>query len=221
MMCLAGLLFLASPVLPAQTRVVYGKLTAFNRYPLQNVKVTAKKTGAAVVSDSLGEFRIACRERDVIRIKPVAFQAVTRRINKDTDTLEINLIFVDSEDNRKLATGYGYMDEEDLTFAMSHFEHENNEYCNYNNIFELILGKFPGVTVYLTGNTGSLVIRGETSINSSSEALYVVDGMVTSDIDWVRPCEVKSIDVIKDGMAAIYGVRGANGVVLIETRKGR
>jgi len=205
----------------AQTRVVYGKLTAFNKYPLQNVEVIAKKTRSAVQSDSLGRFSIVAREKDVIKIKPKAFKPVNRRINKETDSLQINLIFVDSPANRKLATGYGYIDERDLTFAMSHLEHENNEFCNYTNIFDLIVGRFPGVTVDRTGTGGSVIIRGKNSFYLSSEALYVVDGMITSDIDWIVPCEVKSIDILKDGMAAIYGARGANGVVVIETKRGQ
>jgi TonB-dependent SusC/RagA subfamily outer membrane receptor len=211
---------MASPVLVAQTRVVYGKLTAFNRYPLQNVQVMAKKTKASVKSDSLGIFCIVCREKDVIKIRPKAFQAVTRRVNRRTDTLKINLIFLDSEANRKLATGYGYIDEQDLTFAMSHLEYENNDFCNYSSVYELIAGRFPGVTVNHRGTGGSVVIRGENSINASTEALYVVDGMVMESIDWVRPCDVRSIDVIKDGMSAMYGSRGAGGVVVIETKQG-
>ncbi|MFO7932526.1 MAG: hypothetical protein R6U78_00460, partial [Bacteroidales bacterium] len=130
----------------AQTRVVYGKLTAFNQYPLQNVEVIARKAKSAVKTDSLGRFSIVAKEKDVIRIKPKAFKPVTRRINEKTDTLEVNLVFVDSETNRKLATGYGYIDERDLTYATSHLEQENNEFCNYTNIFELIRGRFPGVT---------------------------------------------------------------------------
>jgi len=211
----AGLLFMTSPVLLSQTRVVYGKLKTFNTFPLQNVEVTAKKTGAAVKSDSLGRFSIVCARKDVIRIKPKAFKPVSRKIGDETDTLEINLIFIDSEANRQVATGYGYIDQRDLNYAVSHLEQENNEFCNYLNIFDLIRGRFPGVAV----SNGAVVIRGVNSINLSSEALYVVDGVIMSDISWVRPCEVRSIDVLKDGISAMYGSRGANGVVVIETRR--
>jgi TonB-dependent SusC/RagA subfamily outer membrane receptor len=214
-----GMLFLTASILQGQTRVVYGKLTAFNQYPLQNVEVTARKAKTAVKTDSLGRFSIVAKEKDVIKIKPKAFKPVTQRINEETDSLEINLIFIDSKSNRQLATGYGYIDEKDLTYAASHLEQENNEFCNYTNIFELIRGRFPGVTVSGTQAGGAVYIRGATSINLSSEALYVVDGAVTQNIDWIHPCDVRSIDVLKDGMTAIYGARGANGVVLIETKR--
>ena len=65
-----------------------------------------------------------------------------------------------------------------------------------------------------------MYVRGGTnSFNLSTTALYVVDDQTTSSIDWIQPCQVRSIDVLKDGNAAIYGARGGNGVVLIELVK--
>ncbi len=213
-------MFLASSTY-SQTRVVYGQLTAYNKYPLQNIEVKTKKSKAAVKSDSLGLFSIVCQENDVIRIRPKAFQSVSRKVGPDTDTLLINLVFINSRANRELATGYGYINQQDLSYAVSHLEQENNEFCNYENIFELIRGRFPGVTVSRNNYGGAIYVRGATSINMSSEALYVVDGGVTSNIDWIHPCDIRSIDVLKDGMTAIYGSRGASGVVVIETKRGQ
>lgn len=199
----------------AQTRVIYGSLTVFNTYPVQNVEVTAKKAKTAIISDSLGQFSIVCFENDIIKIKPKAFQAVSQRVDPDTDSLFINLVFIDTKANRKIAIGYGYINEQDLTYAVSHLDQENNEYSNYIDIFDLIKGRFSGVTV-----SGSAVyVRGLNSITGQTEALYVVDGVPTSTIDWISPCEIKSIDIIKDSNAAIYGSRGANGVVIIETKR--
>ena len=134
----------------------------------------------------------------------------------DTDSLIINLIFIDTEKNREIAIGYGYVNEKNLLYAVNNLADENNEFCNYTNIFDLINGRFAGVTV----SNKAVYIRGQNSINLSDEALYVVDGMINSTIDWVSPCDVKSINVLKDGSAAIYGARGSNGVVIIETRQG-
>ena len=211
LICTAGL---------AQTRVVYGKLTAYNKYPVQNIEVKTKKSKASVKSDSLGMFSIVCNEEDKIIIKPKAFKTVSRKVDEETDTLKINLIFIDTKANREIATGYGYISQENLSYAMSHLEQENNEFCNYTNIFELIKGRFPGVTVSSGQIGGAVYIRGATSINMSNEALYVVDGGVVSTIDYIHPCDVRSIDVLKDSSAAIYGSRGSNGVVVIETKKG-
>jgi len=206
--------------LSAQTRVVYGTLTAYNKYPIQNIEVKTKKSKVSVRSDSLGMFSIVCNEKDRIIIKPQTFRSISKKVDKDTDTLIINLVFIDTKANREIATGYGYISKEDLTYAVSHLQQENNEFCNYNNIFDLIKGRFPGVTVS-SGQMGVAVyIRGSSSVNSSNEALYVVDGVPVSSIDYIHPCDVRSINVLKDASAAMYGTRGSNGVVLIETKKG-
>ena len=206
--------FLSSFVL-AQNKVIYGKLTTFNTYPVQNVEVSAKKAKTTVTSDSLGQFSIVCFENDIIRIRPKTFKPVNKKVRPDTDSLFINLLFIDSKSNRELAVGYGYINEEDLLYAASHLEQENNDFCNYANIFDLIKGRFSGVTV--SGN--NVYIRGSGSFTGQIQALYILNGIETSTIDWISPCQIKSIDILKDSNAAIYGSRGGNGVVIINTNK--
>ena len=84
---------------------------------------------------------------------------------------------------------------------------------------DLMRGRFAGVKIE---SNGDIIIRGVNSFNLSSAALIVVDGVQVdgSIMSTLAPSQVKSINVIKDGSAAIYGSRGANGVVLIETKKG-
>jgi hypothetical protein len=80
-------------------------------------------------------------------------------VGPDTDSLQINLIFIDTEANRKLATGYGYIDEEDLAFAMSHLEQENNEFCNYSNIYS-------GICLYFCRSKRDLLWRDSKRLGS-------------------------------------------------------
>jgi len=217
---IAVLIFVAAASV-AQTRVVQGVLTAYNKYPVANIEVTAKKSKSTTLSDSLGNFSIVCKDKDQIKIKPEAFKTTSRNIDKNTpDTLVINLVFMDSKKNRDIAVGYGYMKKEDLTFAAENMQQENNEYCSFINVYELLKGKFPGVTV--DGSSGSyrVYVRGAQSISSSNEVLFVLDGTSGANIDGLNPCNIKSISVIKDGMTSIYGTRGSNGVVLIETKRG-
>jgi TonB-dependent SusC/RagA subfamily outer membrane receptor len=211
-----ALLVFSATQLWSQNRVVYGKLITFNRFPISNVKVVAKKSEASALSDSMGMFSIVCQKKDVLKIKPEAFQPVNRRVGPGTDSLVINLVFVDSESNRKVATGYGYIDEKDLTYAVSNLDHENNDFCNYPDIYTLMKGKLAGVTV----SGGAVFIRGVNSLAASSEALLVVDEMIVDDISWINPCHVRSIDVLKDSSASMYGSRGGNGVVVIKTKTG-
>lgn len=214
---LLAIMILFVTALQAQTRVVNGKLTAFNTFPVQNVEITSKKAKAITMTDEFGHFSIVCLENDVIKIKPKAFKAHNKKVNADTDSLCLNLEFIDSEANREIAVGYGYISEEDLIFAVSHLENNNNEFCSYTDIFDLIKGQLSGVTV----SKNQIYVRG--GINSftpgASMAMYVVDNQRVNDISWLQPCQVKSIDVLKDASAAIYGTNAGNGVVLIETMK--
>lgn len=199
-----------------QTRVVSGTLTVFDTYPVQHVEVSSKKARATTMTDSLGQFSLVCLENDVIKIKPKAFNPVRKKVNPATESVTIDLQFVDSEENREIAIGYGYINEENLNFGVSHMENEDNKFCSYTDIFDLVRGQLSGVTVM----GKDIYVRGGTnSFTTATMALYVVDGQSTKDIEWVQPCQVKSIDVLKDGNAAIYGSRGGNGVLLIETVK--
>jgi TonB-dependent SusC/RagA subfamily outer membrane receptor len=215
---LALCLILAVPSF-TQTRVVKGKLTTFNQYPVQNVEVAAKKAKSSVTTDSLGQFEIVCNEKDVIQIKAKVFQALNKRVDEEDDFITANLIFRDSPKNREIATGLGYISHEKLTYALAHMADENNDFCNYTDVISLIKGRFPGVTIKNSSSgTPGVYIRGSKSLYGDTEALYVVDGIRVSDVSFVNPCEIATIDVLKDGGAALYGSDAANGVVVIETK---
>ena len=202
----------------AQTRVVKGKITTFNKYPVQNVEIGSKKAKSTVMTDSLGQFEIVCNEKDVIMIKAKVFQALNKKVNKDDDYVQANLIFRDTPQNREIATGMGYITHEQLTFALAHMADENNDFCNYSNVFDLVRGKFPGVQIRSTDSGSGIFVRGDKSLYGDNEAIYVVDGVRVSDIRFINPCEMATIDVLKDGGAALYGSSAANGVVVIETK---
>ena len=200
----------------AQTRVVHGRLTVFDTYPLKNIEVSSKKAGASATSDSLGQFSLVCLEKDVIKVEPQAFKPARKKVNAETQSVVIDLQFIDSEENRKIAVGYDYVNEEDLNYGVSHLENEHEDFCSYTNIYDLLRGELAGVTV----QGKNVYVRGGTnSFSLSTTALLVVDGQTTNSIDWVQPCQVRSIDALKDGSAAIYGARGGNGVILIELVK--
>ncbi len=213
---IASAICLMTVAATAQTRVVHGNLTAYNAFPVMNVEVTSKKAKATTMSDSLGNFSIVCLEKDIVMIKPKVFRPVNKKVVGDTDTLNINLIFIDTKKNRQLALDYGYVTETDLNYAVANLEAENNDYCKYTDIFRLIEAEFGGVTV----SNGRITIRGgKTSFTpGASYALIIVDGQPTQNIDWIRPCIVKSINILKGSDATIYGTRAGNGVVVISTK---
>ena len=216
-LAIIAIAILCSMTVQAQTRVVYGQLSVFDSFSLQNVEITSQKANATTMTDSQGHFSIVCEENDVIRIKTKMFKQSKVKVGPDTETLLVDVQFIDSPRNRKLAVGYGYMTEAELNYGISCLEQKNNDFCSYSSIFELVRGQLAGVSV--RGN--DIYVRGGNNsfIPEATMALYVVDNLPISDIDWIQPCHVQSISVLKDSNAAIYGVRGGNGVVLIETVK--
>ena len=208
---------LLTTVSHAQNRVVYGKLTAYNSFPVMNVEVTSKKAKSTTMSDSLGQFSIVCLNKDVIQIKPKVFEPANVKVNDETDSVNINLVFIDTKNNRELAVNSGYMTETNLNYAVANLEEENNDYCKYTDIYALLRAEAgSGIMV---SNSGSITVRGgNNSFSGATEALIVVDGQPTSSIDWIRPCTVRSINILKGSDAAIYGTRGGNGVVVITTK---
>ena len=118
----------------------------------------------------------------------------------------------DAEDDVNL--GYQKIRRRDSTSATSTVRVKRG--TGYSDIYEYLQGRVAGLEV----NGTSLRIRGDRSILGSNEPLILVDGVVTDDISYISPDEVERIDVLKDAAStAIYGSRGANGVILITTRK--
>ena len=111
--------------------------------------------------------------------------------------------------------GYGSMSRKDLGFAVDKVEVDNNLISSYSSIAEYLRGRVPGVEV---NERGGIRIRGNNSIIGPTDALIVVDGVICEDINSVNPNMIQSVEVLKDGSSSIYGMRGANGVVLITTK---
>ena len=209
----------------SQTHVVKGKITTFNRYPVQNVEVASKKAKTAVMTDSLGQFELVCNVKDVIMIKSKVFVSFNKRVTPDDNYITANLIFKDTKKNREIAAGLGYIKPEQLSYALAHLSDENNNFCNFPDVFTLLMTYFPEVQV-MSGSSGAaegLYIRGQKSINPEmkNEAVYEVDGMIVGDISFVNPCEIATINILRSGGTAVYGTQAVNGVVIIQTKANR
>ena len=114
--------------------------------------------------------------------------------------------------------GYGETSQEALSYAISSVDMEEDK-SGYITIYDYLEGRVPGVKVVKNGaTTASVYIRGINSVNSSTEPLFVVDGIMVNDISYLNPRDVKSVTVLKDASASIYGVRGGNGAILIKLK---
>ena len=114
--------------------------------------------------------------------------------------------------------GYGYTKKKHLTTSVSRVKVDKKDVQGYTNIAEYLQGRVPGLTVIKQGASYKFLIRGMASINSSTDPLLVVNGQVVDNIDYLSPQDIKSVEVLKDASASIYGSRGACGVILITTK---
>ena len=110
--------------------------------------------------------------------------------------------------------GYGTQDKDKLTTAVSNVKVKKTEAQTYTDMYEYLRGRVPGVMVT---SDKRIIIRGIGTNSDSFDPLILVDDVETTDLSGINPADVQSVDVIKDGSSAIYGMRGANGVIIINT----
>jgi len=202
----------------AQNCVLQGTVRCFNKYPLAGVTITLKKANEVLATDSLGRFSVLVEKGEIVDFEAEGFKPFRTKA-EESDSIDVNLIFKGREKDVTVAVGNGYVKKEDLVFAVSHLQQENNEYSNYSSVYELLRGRFPGVDVVFSAEGTKVLIRSTNSVKLSSQPLFIVDGIPVSDISSISPVNVKSIDVLKDASASFYGTRGTNGVIIIETKK--
>lgn len=114
--------------------------------------------------------------------------------------------------------GYGSITRDQLTTAVSKVKIRDNEIASYSDIYDYIRGRVPGVQV-TPGDPPRIIIRGIGTINSETDPLILVDGVEVNNLSTISPRDVANIEVLKDGSTSIYGMRGANGVILITTKR--
>lgn len=193
--------------------------------PLPGVNVTIKGTTIGTITDIDGNYRIEAKETDTLSFNYLGYLSENLAVGLNTVldlSLTVNVFSLDE----LVVVGYGTMQKENITGAVSIVKVEELEDRPNNQIGSLINGRAAGVQVLSNSGKPSqgfnIRIRGTNSINASSEPLYVVDGVPTTDTRSINPSDIESLTVLKDASsAAIYGAQGANGVVLITTKRGK
>ncbi len=224
--CLMSALWMISVFSFAQEKTLVGKVTTFDSIPLIGVKVSVKSTGQVTCTDTLGRFLVLCNEEDKVNFEAGGFWGKKVKVGKSTRLLLVNLKLKNGDKNLEQAekfvnVGYGKTSARELLYAVSSIDKNKVDFSIYTNIYDLIQGQFAGVRV--EGN--KIVVRGNKTFQGaeSDAALLVVDGVIVNEADFagISPNDVESVDVLKDASSSVYGSRGANGVVLVETKKGR
>ena len=117
-------------------------------------------------------------------------------------------------DDEQVEVGYGTQSKRNLTTSVSNLKVRKNESQTYTDMYDYLRGRVPGVTVT---SDKRIFIRGISTNSDNTDPLILVDGVQVTDLSTLNPAFVESVDVIKDGSSAIYGMQGANGVIIIKT----
>ncbi len=205
-------------------QVVTGSVTDQEGMPLPGATVVIKGTSSATTADFDGNYTIAAKNGDVLVISYVGYNAAEVTVDGAT----ANATLSSSNDlDEVVVTGYGTFSKEKFTGSAVTLSGEALSKKNVSNITSALLGEAVGVTVVNTsgqpGSAATVRVRGRTgSINGNSAPLYVVDGIpFNGGINAINPNDIESTTILKDAAAtAIYGNRGANGVILITTKRG-
>jgi TonB-linked SusC/RagA family outer membrane protein len=202
---------------------VTGKVTGENGEALPGVSVTLKGSAKGTATDGSGNFTITVPQDGTLHITYVGYQDQEVKINNQS-LINIQLKPSGSQMNEVVVVGYGTQRKIDVTGSVAHIKGEELIKQPVLTATQAIQGKVAGVQIISSGQPGSspqVIIRGTGSILGGANPLLIVDGIWTDDISNINTADILSVDVLKDASASsIYGVRGANGVILITTRQG-
>jgi iron complex outermembrane receptor protein len=207
----------------AQGFTATGKVVDSNQEPLVGATVKTIGTDKGMVTDLDGNFALACSQGATLEISYIGYVSQKVKAGK-------NLTITLTEDAHMLAetvvvgVGYGTMRKSDLTGAIASVSAKDMKKGVITSTEQLLQGKVAGLSVIQSSGSpesgASLRLRGGTSLSASNGPLVVVDGIPGVDFNSVQPNEILSIDVLKDASAAaIYGSRGANGVIIVTTNR--
>jgi TonB-linked SusC/RagA family outer membrane protein len=212
----------------AQQQSVFGTVTDATDHPLPGVTVVVKGTTKGTVTDTDGNYSLSNIPEDATLIFSfVGMISQEIQVNGQSQiNVKMEADYIGIEEI--VAVGYGTMKKSDLTGSVASVTPEKLIDRPVTNIGQALQNKISGVQVIkmAAGEPGSrpqIRIRGTNSINTNSDPLFVVDGIVgvKNALHNLNPNDIESIDVLKDASAtAIYGTRGANGVIIIQTKRG-
>lgn len=220
-----GLLIFMSHALLGQDITIEGTVTDGTQSPLPLATVQVKGTQKGTIADESGRYILTTANSDTLTLvfsytgytKQEVLVAGRTRIDVQlTDILQLDDIIV---------VGYGTTSNKELTGAAAKLDGENVEKMNMSRLDQALQGQLAGVSINTNsgspGGSSNIRIRGLSTFGDN-DPLILVDGVVydSEGLNALNPADIKSINVLKDATAGIYGVRAANGVIIIETKNG-
>ncbi|MGL4292157.1 MAG: TonB-dependent receptor, partial [Bacteroidales bacterium] len=210
----------------AKERQVTGVVTDQNGEPVIGANVIVKGSKQGTVTDIDGRFALDAPENAVLQVSYIGF-AQKEVPTRDTDFFNIRMAEDAKAIDEVIVVAYGTAKKSSFTGSTAVLKKDKIEKVQTSNISNALEGALAGVQVVGSsgqpGTGATIRVRGVGSINASSSPLYIVDGVpFEGSINSINPSDIESMSVLKDAAAgALYGARGANGVILITTKKGQ
>ena len=193
--------------------------------PLIGVSVVEKGTTNGSITDLDGKYSIKVDQGKILVFSYIGF--TDQEIKATSKVINVTMKEDDQLLDEVVVIGYGSMQRKDVTSSITTIKAEDLNVGVYTDPAQLLQGKVPGLAITTTGDpngTPSITLRGASSLREGAamQPYYVIDGIPGVDISMVAPDDIESIDVLRDATAtAIYGSKAANGVIIINTKKGK
>ena len=223
--CFLALLMMATLQMMAQQMTVTGVVMAEDDPdPIIGANIIVKGTTNGTVTDYDGKFSIQASQGAVLTVTYMGYKPQDVKVT-GAGPMRITLKADNVQLQEVVAVGYGTMRKSDVTGAVTSVSADQLLKAPVSGLDQALQGRAAGVTVTSSsgqpGEAATIRIRGIGSAIGGNDPLYVVDGVITSDIKFLSPNDIQSMEILKDASAtAIYGSRGANGVILITTKSG-
>ncbi|MEN5194041.1 SusC/RagA family TonB-linked outer membrane protein [Sphingobacterium faecium] len=211
--------------LVAKQGQVSGKVLDGTGNPVPGVTISVKGSPGGTQTGQDGSFSINAKVGDVLVVSSVGYKTSETKVTSTTG-LTIRLESTADQLDEVVVVGYGTMRKSDVTGSIAMVKGADMIKDQNFSPLDNLRGKASGVNIFSNSSQpgaygNKVIIRGMATINSSSSPLYVVDGVVMEDFQLLNPNDIENIEVLKDASsAAIYGARGANGVILVTTKRG-
>ncbi|HQV61846.1 MAG TPA: SusC/RagA family TonB-linked outer membrane protein, partial [Chitinophagaceae bacterium] len=215
---------IASGEIASQDLRVSGKVTGDNGEPLVGVSVSVKGSRTGTTTDANGNFSLTVPDDAVLVFSSVGYESVEMAV-AGKSTLNVSMLQSSRKIDEVVVIGYGTASKRDLTGSIVKVAGKDIADKPNTNPVSSLQARVAGLTIINNGTPGAapdIRIRGTNSLGGNLQPLYVVDGIFNDNIDYINPSDIESIEVLKDPSSlAIFGVRGANGVIAVTTKKGK
>ncbi|QNL51223.1 TonB-dependent receptor [Olivibacter sp. SDN3] len=222
--CLMVCCVLCMTAFAQQETTISGSVTdATTGESIPGVTVTVKETGRSVQTDVNGRYMVRSSGAETLQYSYIGYRTHEESITNRSE-INVSLVTGDEQLDEVVVVGYGTQRKQDVTGSIASVQGSELLKQPVQTPTQALQGKAAGVQIIASGQPNEqpqVRVRGTGSMLAGAEPLYVVDGVLSDDIRNINNADIVSVDVLKDASAAIYGVRAANGVIIITTKKGQ